>query len=504
MADHKRHPWYRTIIQSMESIIQYVDYKEVRFKLITHKLIEPEDLEEYDNLKSEDAVAKITIKVLRSIPDCEEFVKVLKEMPQSRYKLLTETIDTNYEENTTTQDSSTTPHRNLVVTIQRPPECSCKEDAQSTVDGSLKESQKIAEVILTQEDSSTTPHRNLVVTIQRPPECSCEEDAQSTVDGSLKESQKIAEVILTQEDSSTTPHRNLVVTIQRPPECSCEEDAQSTVDGSLEESQKIAEAILTQDIVTAKMNHVIGLKKIAGETFAQFLMKSTKMFRKAIEDNKICLEKSAGQSIIHKLHKYRMLLKNAHHTICSTEEGTRMFKNAVATVILHAQKILLVIKNILTIKTIKWLKLSESAENIGMLMSMFQKITEMVSTIQVDNNEPLYQLFGNITDLNATLTKIKKTLHKTTKIMGVSGSLLYAIGGVTCIILGTILCVTPVAPVGIPFIVAGGFIVVTSPVAYDYFKSFYSDITNAIDYTVKEGQKDGEEFVKGDFELSTS
>ena len=240
MADHKRHPWYRTIRQSMESIIQYVEYKEVKFKLISQELMEPEDIEEYDKLESKDAVTKITTKVLRSIPDCEKFVKVLKEMPRPRYKILTDLIDRKYEENnTTTQDSSTTPQRNLVVTIQR-----------------------------------------------------------------------------------------------RLPESSCEEDAQSTV--------------------------------VAEESFAQVLMKSTKMFRKAIEDNKIRLKKSVGQPIIHKLSKYYMDLTNAHHTICSTEKGTRMFKNAVATVILHAQEILLVIKNTLTIK---WPRLSESAGDVELSTS---------------------------------------------------------------------------------------------------------------------------------------
>ena len=401
MADHKSHPWYRAIRQSMESIVQCVDYNDVKYKMVSNELMELEDIEEYNSLSNRDAVSKMITQVMRSIPDCEKFVEVLQEMPRRRYKRLAEKIIKKYEEN----NISITVHRDLVATTQRQTECSTKE--------------------------------------------------------------------------------------QR---------GRAPVDGSLEESQTIVESLLTQDIVTTTIKHVIGQKKNAGKSFAEFLMIIIKIFRKAIKDNKLRFEKSVGQSMIHQLNESETTLKPAYHTICSTEEGTKIFKNSVICVIIHATKVLGVIK---TIPKAKWLSLSQSAETIGMLMSIFQKITKMLSSIPDITNEPLHHLFENIENLNASLTKIKKTLFLSTKIVGFSGTALYIVGGVTCIILGTVLCITPVAPVGIPFVVAGSFIVVTSPVVSDYFQSFYSDMTNAIDSKVEEGQNDGKEFLKDDIELST-
>ena len=44
----------------------------------------------------------------------------------------------------------------------------------------------------------------------------------------------------------------------------------------------------------------------------------------------------------------------------------------------------------------------------------------------------------------------------------------------------------------------------TSPAVLDYYKSFYSDMTNKVDNAVQEGRKDSIEFLKSDFEKSTS
>ena len=404
MADHKRDPWYMAIRQNMENIVRCVDYKEVRFKMIENELMEPEDQDEYDNLSSNDAVSKIITKVMRSINDCERFVKVLQEMSQPRYRELTEKIIQKYEEN----GGDTMQHRDLVA-----------------------------------------------ITIQQ------------------------------LERSTTEQHRI----------------SQSTVDGPLEQSQRMVESLLTQDITTATINRVIGLKKITGKSFAEVLMKTIKIFRKAIKDNKIRFKKSIEQSTLLQLGKSHMELKNAHHIICSTNEGTKIFKNSVATVVAHAKDVLIVIKNV---PKINWQNLCETAETIGMLICMFQKITEMVSSIQEVDSEPLCQLFDNMTELKSILTNIKQTLWLHTKIIGFSGSLLYAFGGVTCVILGAVLCITPVAPAGIPFMMAGSVIVATSPAVLDYYKSFYADMTNAIDNAVEEGQKDTTEFLKGDFEMTTS
>ena len=203
-------------------------------------------------------------------------------------------------------------------------------------------------------------------------------------------------------------HIDSVAIILQQAECSTTDQhriSPSTADGPLEESQRMVESLLTQDIATTRINHVIGLKKIAGKSFAEVLMKIIRMFRKAINESKVSFEKPVGQSILLQLNECSMNLHNAHHVICSTEEGTKIFKNSVASVITHATRVSIVIKKI---PKVNWLNLHESAETIGMLMCMFQKITEMVSSIQEVDSEPLQHLFDNIADLNASLADIKR------------------------------------------------------------------------------------------------
>ena len=76
------------------------------------------------------------------------------------------------------------------------------------------------------------------------------------------------------------------------------------------------------------------------------------------------------------------------------------------------------------------------------------------------------KLLGSVEDLKANLVKIKSVLSKAKAIqtVGLSTALIFAVGGVTCVIVGGILLITPAAPAGLPLVIAGGLATVISGV----------------------------------------
>ena len=148
MADGSRHPCCRAMQQSMESITQTVVYNEIKYKLFAKEFITIEDLEEYDKLTNIQAVGKITIKVMRTISGCEEFLKILQEMPQRQYKELAELITKKCEENAT-EDGLHTPQQTAVA-LQA---WLCSEDPfqvipENEVDEILKDGKTLMDTLL--------------------------------------------------------------------------------------------------------------------------------------------------------------------------------------------------------------------------------------------------------------------------------------------------------------------------------------------------------------------
>ena len=266
-------------------------------------------------------------------------------------------------------------------------------------------------------------------------------------------------------------------------------------DTILQKGQEIADTLLTQDVTTVSIQKAIGLKRSAGKSFTEFLMHVIIIFRDAIMDNVICLKISVGQSYICQLNENFLILKSTRKNFCSTDddEDPEILKDSIAIIVLQSKKILNVIKSI---HKTYWLRLSQSAKTISTLLPIFKKITEMVSNIQEVDCKPLHQLFGNIEDLKARLEKIKSTLFVTTGVAGFSGSLLLAIGGTACIIVGGIMLATPAAPGGVPLVIVGGIVLGTSPVVLKTMQSFHLRTTERIDKAAKKGWQDGKAFVK--------
>lgn len=86
MADCSKHPLYRAIQQSMVDILQVVVYDKVKDEMFAEELITLEQFEEYDGLANKDAVRKMTMKVMRSVTNCNQFLQILQDMPQQQYK----------------------------------------------------------------------------------------------------------------------------------------------------------------------------------------------------------------------------------------------------------------------------------------------------------------------------------------------------------------------------------------------------------------------------------
>ena len=159
MGDQKRHPKYRAIQQSMESIVEMVSYNDVKDKVFSKELLLPEDLDQYDKLTNAEAVRRMTRKLMLSFTGCEEFLKILQEMTPPQYNELAKIIDEKYEQ-IKAEDSSKMQHQNQleIQEIEHSFEQQVENAIQSIpqmatdqVKEMLEESQEIVDTILEQD-----------------------------------------------------------------------------------------------------------------------------------------------------------------------------------------------------------------------------------------------------------------------------------------------------------------------------------------------------------------
>ena len=143
-----------------------------------------------------------------------------------------------------------------------------------------------------------------------------------------------------------------------------------------------------------------------------------------------------------------------------------------------------------------WLKCSQSAQTISALLPIYEKISEVVEGIKGINCKPFVELLGNVNDLKDSLAKIENILFLTTEIVGLSTSLVFATAGALCMLAGTILLITPAAPVGLPLVLTGGVVTVTSALTLLGSQTFCFITITHFAKSKKEGQKRSEELVK--------
>ena len=261
----------------------------------------------------------------------------------------------------------------------------------------------------------------------------------------------------------------------------------------LEEGQEIIDSILKQEVGMEAIVRTMRVQKIAAKAFTEFLICTIRMFRSAIEDDVICLKNcTTRQLIIQQLKESFVTLKSTHKDFCGTIEDTAILDNSVAVVILQSEKILAVIKSM---KKIYWLRVSQSAKIISALLPIYEKIAEVVKGIKEVNCKPFVELLGSVEDLKDSLAKIEKILFLTTETVGFCASLVFATAGVTCLIVGGILLITPGAPAGLPLLMAGSIAVLTSQMILLGSKPFYFITITHVAKSKKEGQTRSKEFV---------
>lgn len=234
----------------------------------------------------------------------------------------------------------------------------------------------------------------------------------------------------------------------------------------LQESQEVMNTLLKQNPKMMSIVNIISAKKNTGKSFIEFLLYIIKLFLNAIDDSTVYLKQSVKQSVKFQLKGCFVTLRYTYRIFCCNEEHAEHIKESLTIVALQSEKTLDIIKSI---QKPCWLKFSQSAKTISALLPIFEKITRVVqgiNNITADACVAYSKLLGSVEDLKANLVKIKSVLSKAKAIqtVGLSTALIFAVGGVTCVIVGGILLITPAAPAGLPLVIAGGLATVISSV----------------------------------------
>ena len=273
--------------------------------------------------------------------------------------------------------------------------------------------------------------------------------------------------------------------------------SQDQVSEMLQESKECAETLLKQKPEMMSLMKTIPLKRSAGKSFTEFSLYINKLFRKAIEKNHICLKKkSVRESNIFQLKECFLYLKSMHTNFCRDDNTEAQIEESLAIVVIQSSKTLDILRSI------QKPKFSQSAKIISALLPIFEKITEVVQVVSEINEEiadtcaTFCKLLGSVQDLKVSLVDIEDKLSKTIDAVGYSGALIFAIGGITCLIVGAILLITPASPVGVPIMLAGGLATVLSPLLVCGTPAFDHIIINHIGNSVEETHRKTQAFVE--------
>ena len=273
--------------------------------------------------------------------------------------------------------------------------------------------------------------------------------------------------------------------------------SQDQVSKMLQEGKECAETLLKQKPEMMSLMKAIPLKQSAGKSFTEFSLYINKLFRKAIEKKHIRLKKkSVRESIIFQLKEYFLYLKSMHTNFCRDDNTEAQIEESLTIVVIQSSKTLDILRSIQKTKS------CQSALIISALLPIFEKITEVVQVVSEINEEiadtctTFCKLLGSVEDLKDSLVDFEDKLSKTIDTVGYSGALIFAVGGITCLIVGAILLITPAAPVGVPIMLGGGLATATSLLLVCGTPAFDHIIVNHIGNSVEETHKKTQAFVK--------
>ena len=226
---------------------------------------------------------------------------------------------------------------------------------------------------------------------------------------------------------------------------------QAEVDEMLEEGKTLIDTLLRQEGKMSQIIKTMQLKRNAGKSFTEFLMYIIKLFQKAIENKTITLTNSTRQSVVGELNDSFLILYRVRRDFCDTAGDTTSLDDSIALVVTRAIKVKDVIKNL---QKKHWLRWCRSAKNISTLVPIFEKIIKVIKGIKCIDCRPFCELLGDIAALKTSLGDIEKRVFAL-ETVGLSATILFAIGGVTCLIVGGILLFSPAAPAAVPFVISG-------------------------------------------------
>ena len=226
---------------------------------------------------------------------------------------------------------------------------------------------------------------------------------------------------------------------------------QAEVDEMLEEGKTLIDTLLGQEVKMSQTVEAMRLKRNAGKCFTEFLMYIIKLFQKAIENKTITLTNSVRQSTISELNDSFLILYRVRRDFCGTKDDATSLDDSIALVVTRAIKVKDVIKSL---QKKHWLRWCRSAKNISSLVPIFEKIIQVIEGIQCINCRPFCELLGDIRALKDSFNDIKKCMFAL-ETVGLSATILFAIGGVTCLIVGGILLFSPAAPAAVPLVISG-------------------------------------------------
>ena len=269
--------------------------------------------------------------------------------------------------------------------------------------------------------------------------------------------------------------------------------SKNEVDELMQEGKTLIDTLLNQSEGYIKpIVEAMQLKRDAGKSFTEFLLYIIKLFRKAIEDRTITMKNSKKESITSKLKHITLVLLYVRKDFCSpnnTEDDTT-HDNSIAIVVGSANKVTEVIKSL---QKGRWLRWCQSAKNLSALVPIFEKITEVVRGIQCINCRSFHQLLGDVATLKASLVDIEirlLDLHA----FGLTVSILIGIGSVVCVIVGGILCVTPI---GVPLIAVGAAGVSAAVATAGITAQFSNNlVTKRLERAKEKGTCEGDRFVQ--------
>lgn len=159
-----------------------------------------------------------------------------------------------------------------------------------------------------------------------------------------------------------------------------------------------------QQTITEEQVRTTKLKTYIGKAFTEFLVHLCILLLKAIDDETVNLVKSSTENkqyIIRELAASTTILMTIMEKFCKEQNNDFIQYALLPIVLTRANRIAMIIRNI---SQPFWKRLS--SHNMNALLSMYDKITQVVKWIEDIDHRPFCKLLGDIQQLKACLDNV--------------------------------------------------------------------------------------------------